>query len=166
MVTVGMSRAADPEIEFSGVLVAGAETRVALAKKGTAPAQWIQVGGEFGGYNITAYDVKTSSVVVKKNGEEFRIPLRDSTVVVVPRELPPEEKQAIMSNLRQLGAAADQYYLENGKDTAQYSDLVGHRQYVKSIESKSGEDYRTIVFKMGQPLTVTTASGVPVTHQP
>ena len=157
-----LSRAANPEIEFSGVLVAGAETKVALAKKGTAPAQWIQVGGEFGGYSVAAYDGTASCVVLTKKGEEFRIPLRDATVVVVPRELPPEEKQAIMTNLRQLSLAADQYYLENGKYTALYSDLV----YVKPLYPKSGEDYRTIVFKQGQPLTVTTASGVTVTYQP
>ena len=169
IVAVGMvvlSRAANPEIEFSGVFVAGAETKVALAKKGVTPAQWIRVGGDFAGYVVASFDLKTSTVVMRKDGQEFRIPLREAVVAVVPRELPPEEQQAIMTNLRRLGAAADQYYLENGKESALYSDLVGQRHYVKSIEPKSGEDYRAVVFKQGHPLSVTTASGVTVTLQP
>ena len=78
------------------------------------------------------------------------------------------ERQSIMNNLRQLGAAADQYYLENGKGTTTFDELVGPTKYVKAVHSvtAAGEDYRAIKFAIGQPVKVTTASGEKVSYSP
>lgn len=69
------------------------------------------------------------------------------------------QEKAILNNLRMLAAAADQYYLETGKTTAGFDDLVGPTKYVKSVESVMGEDYRRIRFALDLPLRVTLPGG-------
>ncbi len=66
------------------------------------------------------------------------------------------QEKAVMNNLRQLSAAADQYYLENGKDAATFDDLVGPQptKYIKRIAPVDGEDYRKLTFKQGEPLVI------------
>jgi type IV pilus assembly protein PilA len=76
------------------------------------------------------------------------------------------QDKAITNNLRQLGAAADQYYLENGVDSATYSKLVGPDKYVKQLVPVAGENYRTLKFKQGQPLRVRTGDGRVIEYNP
>lgn len=64
------------------------------------------------------------------------------------------QEKAVRNNLRQLAAAADQYYLENGVTMASYNDLVGPGKYLKAIKPVAGENYQSIVFKQGTPLRV------------
>jgi type IV pilus assembly protein PilA len=64
------------------------------------------------------------------------------------------QEKTVLNNLRQLSAASDQYYLENGVDHVPYAELVGRDKYIKVINSVSGEDYTRIVFKQGEPLRV------------
>jgi type IV pilus assembly protein PilA len=61
-------------------------------------------------------------------------------------------EKAVINNLRQLSAAAEQYYLETGTTSATYDDLVGPTKYIREITSVGGENYRTLVFKSGRPL--------------
>lgn len=53
------------------------------------------------------------------------------------------QKKSITNNIRQLTAAADQYYLENGTTSVLTADLVGQTLYVKSLDRSSGETYPT-----------------------
>jgi type IV pilus assembly protein PilA len=64
------------------------------------------------------------------------------------------QEKAVTNNLRQLSAAADQFYLEKGVTTATYADLVGPGKYIRQINPVAGEDYRTLVFKQGAPVRV------------
>lgn len=64
------------------------------------------------------------------------------------------QEKAVTNNLRQLSAAADQYYLETGKTSATYADLVGPQKYIRRIDAVVGEDYRTIIFKQNVPLRI------------
>lgn len=64
------------------------------------------------------------------------------------------QEKAVMNNLRQLSAAADQYYLENNQTTATFDDLVGPTKYIRQINPVAGEDYRTIIFKQNTKLRV------------
>jgi type IV pilus assembly protein PilA len=64
------------------------------------------------------------------------------------------QEKAVTNNLRQLAAAADQYYLETGKTSATYADLVGPQKYIRQINPVAGEDYRSLIFKQGAPLRV------------
>jgi hypothetical protein len=50
--------------------------------------------------------------------------------------------KAVLCNLRQLAAAAEQYFLENNVRVVEnYEDLVGPKQYVKHVNVIGGEDY-------------------------
>lgn len=116
---------------------------------------------------MNAYEAKTETVVLTKDGQQFRLKLKDSKVrggaVVEP---PPEVKRAILNNLRQLAAAADQFYLENGKSQVTLEELVGPTKYVKALNVVDGEDYRTIVFAQGKRMVVTTSGGFQMTYDP
>lgn len=56
------------------------------------------------------------------------------------------QQKTILNNLRQLNAAAQQYYLENGVSTAAYTSLVGPTLYIKQIQTVAGEDYTALTF--------------------
>lgn len=76
------------------------------------------------------------------------------------------QEKAIRNNLRQLGAAADQYYLEHGVATAAYDQLVGPDKYIKVLVAVAGEDYRLLEFRAGVPLSVHTADGRVIEYKP
>jgi len=48
--------------------------------------------------------------------------------------------QAVLNNARQLSAASDQYFLENGVSTVARTNLVGSSNYVKSLNSRRERD--------------------------
>ena len=158
-------QAAAPDIELTGVIGSGREVQVALKTKDSAP-RWVAVGKQFGGYMVDSYDAKDESVTLTKDGQRYRIALRKSKVAHGAAEPPPEIKRAMLNNLRQLSAAADQFYLENGKKTAAFDELVGPLKYVKKIEPLAGENYRAIEFAQGKPLTITTADGYSMSYNP
>ncbi len=76
------------------------------------------------------------------------------------------QEKAVLNNLRQLAAAADQHYLEHGVTTATYNDLVGPGHYIKVINSVAGENYRTLRFRQGQTLRVQLPGGRTVEYTP
>lgn len=85
---------------------------------------------------------------------------------VTPPHLGPitdKHRQAIQNNLRQLAAAADSIYLQNGKMKTEYNEIVGPDKYILKVGNVAGEDYRKIHFEHGKPISVTTASGEVVT---
>ena len=49
------------------------------------------------------------------------------------------EDQTVLCVVRQLSAAADQYYLENGVSTAELRQLIGATNYIKAIQTVAGE---------------------------
>jgi type IV pilus assembly protein PilA len=53
------------------------------------------------------------------------------------------QDKAVLNNARQLAAAADQYFLENGVSSAASADLVGATNYVKAINTVASETYPT-----------------------
>ncbi len=69
------------------------------------------------------------------------------------------QEKAVMNNLRQLAAAADQHYLETGTTTATYDQLVGATRYIKVINPVAGENYRALRFQQGQSLRVRLQDG-------
>ncbi len=159
---------AQPAIEFVGVLVAGSETKVSLVEKPSGASRWVKVGQEFGGYVLAAYEPATEIVILSKDGQKFRLQLKSSSKVKsgAAAEPAPEIKRAILNNLRQLAAAADQFYLENGKTQATLEELVGETKYVRKLNVVDGENYAQIVFAQGKPLTVTTAGGFTMSYNP
>jgi len=51
------------------------------------------------------------------------------------------QEKAITNNLRQLGSAAQQYFLEYGVTTVSKDSLVGTNKYINQIESVAEESY-------------------------
>lgn len=69
------SAASDPGVEFTGIVVSDGVTRLALTEKATSLTQWVEKGGEFKGVTVVNYEPKQETIVVRKAGEEFRLPL-------------------------------------------------------------------------------------------
>jgi type IV pilus assembly protein PilA len=68
------------------------------------------------------------------------------------------QDKAVLNNARQLGAAADQYFLENGVSTVAQTALVGATNYVKSLNLVAGETYPTN-FTQGVTITISGVAG-------
>ena len=76
------------------------------------------------------------------------------------------QDKAVMNNVRQLSAAADQYYLENGVSTVAQPNLVGAANYVKALNTVALEYYPDN-FTQGVTITVSSIAGVrTVTYAP
>jgi hypothetical protein len=167
LVLAAIAGAAEPELRFTGVMGSGKEVRIALKNPTSDRSAWAAVGDTFEGYSVRRYEAASDTVVVAKGGAEFRLHLVDAKVQAGERELPPEVHKRILNNLRQLSAAADQFFLEHGVMRVTYDQLVGpgKDKYIRAIVPVDGEDYRSISFEQGKPLTVRTAGGHVVSFQ-
>ena len=68
------------------------------------------------------------------------------------------QEKAIVNNLRQLSAAAQQYFLEFGVTQVDYDDLVGDGKYIKTIQKVAGETYPTTIDQDDTQIGVTGAN--------
>lgn len=76
------------------------------------------------------------------------------------------QDSAVMNNIRQLGSASSQYFLQNGVSVANYSDLVGSDKYIKNMSVLASETY-PVSFTQGVTITVTGVGGDrTLTYQP
>src|SRR5476651_2364638 len=76
------------------------------------------------------------------------------------------QDKAVMNNARQLSAASDQYYLENGVSSVVLTDLVGPTTYVKALNSVALESYPA-AFSQGTTITITGIAGArTITYSP
>jgi type IV pilus assembly protein PilA len=76
------------------------------------------------------------------------------------------QHKAILNNLRQIAAAADQFYLENGVNKVSLSELIGPDKYIKSLTPVDGERYDDIQLEQGRPIMVKRPSGEVVAYAP
>jgi type IV pilus assembly protein PilA len=76
------------------------------------------------------------------------------------------QDKTVLNNARQLSAAADQYYLENGCSTVDSSNLVGASAYVKVINTVASESYPA-GYSQGTTITIGGIAGArTVTYSP
>jgi type IV pilus assembly protein PilA len=68
------------------------------------------------------------------------------------------QDKAVLNNARQLGAAADQYFLENGVSSVLQASLVGPTAYVKSLNLVAGETYPA-GYTQGEAITINGVAG-------
>jgi type IV pilus assembly protein PilA len=68
------------------------------------------------------------------------------------------QDKAVLNNARQLSAASDQYYLENGVSSVVISDLLGPTSYIKTLNSVAKETY-PVGFTQGTTITITGVAG-------
>jgi type IV pilus assembly protein PilA len=76
------------------------------------------------------------------------------------------QDKAVLNNVRQLSAASDQYFLENGVSTVAQTSLVGATNYVKALNTVAAESYPA-GYTQGITITVSSIAGVrTVTYAP
>ena len=76
------------------------------------------------------------------------------------------QDKAVLNNARQLSAAADQYYMENGVSTVTLGALVGSTAYVKALNLVANETYPA-GFSQGETMTINGIAGVrTITYAP
>jgi type IV pilus assembly protein PilA len=76
------------------------------------------------------------------------------------------QDKAVMNNARQLSAAADQHFLENGVTFVLSANLVGATNYIKALETVASETYPTGLTQ-GVTLTIGGVAGArTITFQP
>jgi type IV pilus assembly protein PilA len=68
------------------------------------------------------------------------------------------QDKAVLNNARQLAAAADQYFLENGVSSVTRGSLVGSTNYVKALNLVANETYPG-GFTQGETITVDAIAG-------
>lgn len=76
------------------------------------------------------------------------------------------QDKAVLNNARQMAAAADQYYLENGATYAGSASLIGATNYVKALNTVANEAYPA---NYTQGITITiggVASARTITYAP
>jgi type IV pilus assembly protein PilA len=76
------------------------------------------------------------------------------------------QDKAVLNNARQLAAAADQYYLENGATSAAATSLIGATNYVKALNTVANETYPAN-YTQGVTITIDgVASSRTITYAP
>ena len=76
------------------------------------------------------------------------------------------QDKAVMNNARQVAAAADQYYLENGATSAVPGSLIGATNYVKALNTVASETY-PIGYTQGITITIAgVANARTITYSP
>ena len=76
------------------------------------------------------------------------------------------QDKAVLNNARQLSAAADQFFLENGVSSALDASLVGATNYVKAINTVASETYPT-GYTQGVTVTINGVAGArTITYAP
>ena len=69
------------------------------------------------------------------------------------------QDKAVLNNARQLSAASDQYFLENGVSTVASANLIGAANYVKAVNTVASETYPAN-FTQGITISITGIAGV------
>src|SRR5437773_5440022 len=76
------------------------------------------------------------------------------------------QDKAVLNNARQMAAAADQYYLENGATWANTTSLIGASLYVKALNTVASEAYPDN-YTQGITITITNvANARTITYSP
>ena len=76
------------------------------------------------------------------------------------------QDKTVLNNARQLSAAADQYFLENGVSTVGSANLVGSSNYVKAVNTVAMETYPDF-YTQGIAITIGGVAGArTVTYAP
>jgi type IV pilus assembly protein PilA len=76
------------------------------------------------------------------------------------------QDKAVLNNARQMAAAADQYYLENGATFADSASLIGPTSYVKALNTVASESYPA-AYTQGITITISGIAGArTITYAP
>lgn len=106
--------------------------------------------GEFGPAGFTLVEIMIVIVVIGL--------LAAIAIPAFQRVRQTSQDKAVLSNARQLAAAADQYMMEYGVTRAQSVGLIGATSYVKSFGTVARETYPDWITQ-GVPITIGGIAG-------
>lgn len=166
-----MLLAAPVEIRFTGVDASSDPVHVSLIHPATQERAWVKLGGRFAGCDVRAYDARKNTLRLARGDETWEIRLESAVIAVdtlSDAERAQIEKQ-VTNNLRQLDAAAQQFYLEYAVNTVKFEQLVGTgpNHYIKVVKSADAEDYTKLDFTLAtepKEWVVVTRRGVEVRY--
>lgn len=90
-----------------------------------------------------------------------------STIVTAPAataQVVIEQQKAILTNLRKITAAADQFVVQYRRLPASLDEIVGPTKFIKELQPVDGEDYAAVPLVPWLPQMVTTASGLTIVN--
>ena len=151
-------------IEFNGLIVADGMTQVSLTNTDTGAYGWVPVGGVFSGYTIASFDDTKDQIILKKGS--LNLPVKLKNAVIIEQAAPPTNQlngpggqgPSLAGNLRQINAAANQYFLATGKTSATMADLAPYLP-AGTITPVNGESYTNLTVNQGQPISIANANG-------
>jgi hypothetical protein len=73
------------DIEFVGILATNQSSHYALGDTTTGKTDWVMTGGTFAGFTVVAYEPKVETIVLRRDGAELRIKLKDDAKVKAAR---------------------------------------------------------------------------------
>jgi hypothetical protein len=114
-------------------------------------------------YNPVTIGLAAALIVPAIQRAQAAPPPRPLTRPPAPAVLVPARIQA---NLRVLWTLSNRYYRQNQATTATYDDLIGPGKTLPQITVWAGEDYRSITFEKGKPISVRTRDGRVFTYPP
>lgn len=160
--------AAPVAVEFNGVDGSATPPLVSLTEAATRERAWVKVGGRFAGCEVRAYDAARHVVTLARETETWEVPLQAG--VIAKAVLSDAERvrieRGVTNNLRQLSAAAEQFFLENGVSDARLDQLIGEKAYIKSLKPVDGEEYVKLALKQDVvEWVVVTKQGVEVRYK-
>ena len=165
-----LARAQSTDLELQGVTTSQNKTEALLVQKSTGAGRWVAVGQTYAGYTLTVYDAPSGQLTLTKDRKTLVLTLKQASVQaaqtteVTPPT--PEEKKALFNNLRQLGAAADQYFLEQGVNKVDVAKLVGPNSYIRELKPVAGETYTGLIIEQGKAFRIKTSGGFEMEFTP
>ena len=92
--------------------------------------------------------------------------LADMAIPAFQKVRQSSQDKTVLNNARQLSAAADQYFLENGVTTVASLSLIGATNYVKAVNTVARETYPTN-YTQGVTITISGLAGArTITYTP
>lgn len=113
------------------------------------------VSDQYAGYSTKQVIMTVPAVVGIGLGSAMAIPAFQKV-----RET--SQQKAVENNLRQIAAASDQYFLENGVNEVRIDQLVGENGYIRELNPVAGERYEGMVIRQGEPISVILGDGTVV----
>jgi hypothetical protein len=72
-------------IEFVGILATSHSSHYALGDTTTGKTDWVLPGGSFAGYTVVSYEPKGETILLRRDGTDLRIRLKDDAKVKAAR---------------------------------------------------------------------------------
>ena len=121
------------------------------------------IGAFFGGINAlipTIYHplVNLTMIPFLMFGATVGVPMSFSALAAFRKVRETSIKKMITNNLRQLGSAADQYFLEHALTKVEVQELIGENGYIKNLDPVVGEVYPDWV-QQNQDIIATLPNG-------